>query len=97
MFDDSNYLSLEDKLTAALENVEDLEAELDEIKNLGKWVPRSEPVIARDGAAFWVVNQHGRVVLAHWRLMPAGAMFCGAGLTSVTFYQPINKPEAPTC
>ena len=70
---------------------------------LGKWVPRAEPVIARDGAAFWVTaGINGRVVLAHWVLYPKGGKFqslagndegmCGF---AVAFYQPINKPEAP--
>ena len=69
---------------------------------IGKWVPRSEPVIARDGSAFWVVNEHGRVVLAHWVLYPRGGTFQNMGGNdegmcgfAVAFYQPINKPEAP--
>jgi hypothetical protein len=71
--------------------------------DLGKWSPRAEPVIARDGAAFWVVNQYGLVVLARWNRYPSGSMFqdtmnndegmCGF---AVSFYQPITKPEAPT-
>jgi hypothetical protein len=71
---------------------------------LGKWAPRSEPVIARDGAAFWVVNERGEVVLARWVLYPRGGTFQSMGGNdegmcgfAVSFYQPIIKPEAPTC
>lgn len=70
----------------------------------GKWAPRSEPVIARDCAAFWVVDQRGEVVQAVWNIYPRGGKFqsragndegmCGF---AVSFYQPIIKPEAPTC
>jgi hypothetical protein len=72
--------------------------------DLGKWVPRAEPVIAKDGALFWVVEQHGQVMLATWKPHADGGRFrslthtdegmCGF---AVSFYQPITKPEAPTC
>jgi hypothetical protein len=75
------------------------------ISDLGKWVPRAEPVIAKDGALFWVVEQHGLVVLARWNIYPSGGVFQssghdddeGMGRFAVSFYQPITKPEAPTC
>jgi len=67
------------------------------------WAPRSTPVEAEDGDLFWVVNEHGKVVPAHWNAYQRGGVFqnllsndegmCGF---TVTHYQPIIRPEAPT-
>ena len=67
------------------------------------WTPRSTPVEAEDGDLFWVVNEHGKVVPAHWNAYQRGGVFqnllsndegmCGF---TVTHYQPIIRPEAPT-
>ncbi len=67
------------------------------------WTPREVPVEANDGDLFWVVDEQGEVVQAVWNVYPRGGKFqnwlrndegmCGF---TVTHYQPIIKPEAPT-
>jgi hypothetical protein len=62
----------------------------------GKWVSRAEPVIAKDGAAFWVVDEKGEVHLSEWVGREFVDLDSHPYVHAVTFYQPIHKPEAPT-